>query len=572
MSSTTSSTSSTGKLSSLGIGSNGTLNSDTLDKLRSVDEAAQVTPIDTKLKTNSTQQTDLSSLQTSANTLKSYVNDLADETNYLARSTSVSNSDISVTTSKGTGVQDFNIHVKTLAKQDVYQTTPFATSTDTLTSTSDTLKMKINGQESSFSITSSTTLSDLKDMINDKLSGTATASIINTGGTKPYKLVIKSNDTGEKNAITFSAVNSGSTLLSDLGLSSSDNHLQTATDASFTYNGVSITRSSNTVEDLIVGAKITLNNAQADSTISTVSIKEDWTDLKKSINQFVTNYNSLMTNLDAATDYNADTAKKGSFQGVSQIVSFKSELNKQLLSIDSKGRSLADYGLALNDSGTLEFTESTFTTKVTSSASDVQDFFSGSTTYSSSAFSGESVSSGALNVTSGQFVLNGKKITLSTSSSATAADNATSLQKAINDSGITGIKVSVGSNNNIMISSENGIDITIAGDATALSSLGLKTTNITSKGTTNVGQFSSFKTLLNSYLNSTDGTLTLYSKYLETDKTSLTDERKKVVASLDSKYDTLYSRWSEYDSLISKLTTSFQSLSYMIQSSISSKS
>ena len=61
MSSTTSSTSSTGKLSSLGIGSSGTLNSDTLDKLRSVDNAAQVTPIDTKLKAKDRKSTRLNS-------------------------------------------------------------------------------------------------------------------------------------------------------------------------------------------------------------------------------------------------------------------------------------------------------------------------------------------------------------------------------------------------------------------------------------------------------------------------------------------------------------------------------
>lgn len=239
----------TGTLSSLGIGSSGTLSSDTLDKLRSVDENALLKPIDTKLETNSTQQTDLSTIQTLAKTLKSYVSDLANDTSYVQRSTTVSNDAVSVEASDGTNVQNFSLHVDTLAKQDIYQSTGFASQTSTFASSSDTLTLNINGQDYTFNVSSTTTLNDLKDMINDKMNGQVTASIINTGGTNPYRLIIKSDKTGADNAITLSSGNAST--LSALGLDNADNHLQTATDASFTYNGVSITRSSNTIDDLI---------------------------------------------------------------------------------------------------------------------------------------------------------------------------------------------------------------------------------------------------------------------------------------------------------------------------------
>jgi len=197
--------SSTSSLSSLGLGSSGVLSYDVIDQLRSADEAAQLDPIDTKLTTNSTMQTDLSKITSLTSTLKSSVSSLADETNYLQRSTSVSNTDVSVAADAGTNLQDFTLHVDTLAKQDIYQSTGFVSQTSTFTTNSDTLKINIGGKDYEFSVSASTTLTDLKDMINDKLDGKVTASILNTGGTNPYRLILKSDDTGADNAMTITS-------------------------------------------------------------------------------------------------------------------------------------------------------------------------------------------------------------------------------------------------------------------------------------------------------------------------------------------------------------------------------
>lgn len=555
----------TGTITSLGIGSNGILSSDTLDKLRSVDEDAQLTPIDTKLTTNSTKQTDLSTIQTLAKTMKSYVSDLANDTNYVKRTTTVSDDAVSVEASDGTNVQNFNLHVDTLAKQDIYQSTSFASQTSTFTTNTDAIKLNINGKDYSFNVTSTTTLSDLKDMINEKMDGQVTASIINTGGTNPYRLIIKSDNTGADNAITISS-GTASTLTS-LGLDSSSNHLQTATDASFTYNGVSVTRSSNTIDDLINGVSITLNSVQDSGVTSSVSVAEDWTDLKSTINSFVSAYNELMTNLDAATAYNQTESTKGTFQGVSQIVSFKTQIDKEILKVDTEGRSLVDYGISLNDAGTLEFDESTFNDKIQADSSDVKDFFAGSTTYTPISYTGSAVGSGALNVTYGDLTINDTSIKFTTSSSATAADNVAALQKAINDAGIEGVTASVGQTNNIILTASDGVDLTIKGSSTALTALGLKASTTYAKSTTNEGLFNNFKNLLNEYLADSTGSLSLYSTYLQTEATSLTTQREKLVASLDTKYEALYKKWASYDSIISKLTSSFQSLSYLIDSS-----
>lgn len=570
MATTAATSSSTGALSSLGLGSDGALNYDTIDQLRKVDETAILNPIDTKITTNTTKQNDLATLTTLAATLKASTSSLSSEMSYLKRSTSVSNSDVSVTAQSGTTIQDFSIHVNALAKQDIYQSSNFLLQTSAFSSTNDTLTLGIGSNSYNFNITPSTSLSDLRDMINNQAGSKVTASILNVGGTNPYKLIIKSNDTGNNNAITFSSGNTAT--LTSLGLDVVDNHLQTASDAKFTYNGVTISRTTNSITDLVSGLTINLNKEQDTGVNTTVAITQDWNDVKSTITSLVTSYNNLISSLSDATKYDTETKTAGTFQGVNEIKSLSQDAKKQILNVDNKGRSLEDYGLSLNDNGYLEFTESTFNAKVNGDPKDVQDYFMGTTTYSTTQYLGKSVTSGALNVTANQFKINGTSIVFNTSSNASISDNLTAIQNAINNSNLAGIEATIGTNNNINIKSTiNGLDLEISGDSATLSSLGFQETTVYAKSTTTNGLFTSFNDLLNSYINSKDGVLSLYKNSLTSEKTSLTDERAKKVSQLDTKYALMAKRFAAYDSIINQLNSSFDSLSLLIKQSYTSK-
>ncbi|WP_263832731.1 flagellar filament capping protein FliD [Sulfurospirillum oryzae] len=558
----------TSSLSSLGLGSNGVLTYDTIDKLRAVDEKAQLDPIDAKLTTNTTKQTDLSTLTSLANTLKSSTAALSEENNYLQRTTTVSNDAISVTTKAGATLENFTMHVNTLASQDIYQSSSFTSQTSTFTSASDTLSLQLGTNTYAFDITSTTTLSDLKNMINDKAGDKVTASILNVGGTNPYRLVIKSDSTGASNAITLSSTG---TALTDLGLDQSANHLKTASDASFVYNGVTVTRTSNTIDDLVVGASITLNKAQDASTNTTVSVTQDWTNITTNLKSLVTSYNDLMTKLKSATAYDITAKTAGTFQGVTQINSLSTDIRKQVLGIDSQGRGLSDYGVSMNTEGKLEFNATTFNAKVAANPADVKDYFFGSTTYSTTSYSGSAVSAGGLSIGADAFSINGKAITFTTLSTSTIADNLAAIKTAISNAGITGINASLGTNNNIVLKGDAGADIVITGNSTALSSLGLQATNVYSSPHTKDGLFTTFNNMLKSYVNTTDGTLTQYNKSLTTEKKALTTTRTTAVSRLDSKYEAMATKFAAYDSIISKLNNQFSSLSSIIKQSYVSK-
>ena len=557
----------TSSLSSLGLGSNGALSYDTIDKLRAVDEKAILNPIDAKITTNTTKQTDLSALTSLANSLKASVSVLSEENNYLQRTTTVSNDAVSVATKSGTTVDNFTIHVDKLAQQDIYQSSSFTSKTSSFTAADDTISLKFGTDTYDIAVTSSTTLDELKNMINEKAGTKMTATILNVGGANPYKLVIKSNTTGADNAITLSATGSA---LTDLGLDQIGNHLKKAQDASFVFNGVIVSRSKNTIDDLIVGTSITLNKEHKDvGDNTTVAITQDWTNVTNNLKSLVTSYNDLMAQLKTATAYDTTAKTAGTFQGVTQINTLSTDIRKQILSIDTQGRALSDYGISMNTEGKLEFNATTFNAKVAESPANVEDYFLGSTTYSATSFKGSSLGAGELNIGANAFLINGKAITFTTNASATIEDNLAALKTAINKAGLVGIDASIGTTNNIVLKGTTGADIIITGDSTALSSLGLQASNIYSSPTIKEGVFKTFNTMLKGYLDSTKGSLSLYNKSLATEKTSLTKNRASAVTRLDTRYDAMATKFAAYESIISKLNNEFSSVSLMIKQSYS---
>ena len=270
-------------------------------------------------------------------------------------------------------------------------------------------------------VNASTTISQFKDKVFEATDGKVSASILNVGGTDPYKLVIQSTKTGAANAMSITSangaalnlgltnyqysanaptgahsgtdtltfniggtdynisVNDGDTIteiqnkinidpalgklltasivdgkltlqaqsnnmtvsstsgsdvtfgLNAMASPTQNNHIQTATDATFKFNGVEIKRDSNSFSDLVVGISMTLNEVG----ISNVSITQDTKEISTNIESFVSKYNELMSNLNASTKYNAETKVAGNFQSVSEIKTLKSSINRQLLFSDT---------------------------------------------------------------------------------------------------------------------------------------------------------------------------------------------------------------------------------------------
>ena len=550
-----------GSLSNIGLGSNGALSYDIIEQLREVDEKNQIKPIDNKIELNNTKIKDLSVLSTLTASLKGATSSLSNETAYLQRKSSVTGNAVSINASAGTAIQDFSIDVTQLAKQDITQSKSFTSMTSTFTTeANDTININIDGQDYTIDVTSSTTLSELKDKINDATDGKVVASILNVGGDEPYELVVKSAKTGADQDITITSTGSA---VADLGL----NEIQTAKDAKFTFDGVEVTRSKNTFDDLIVGVEITLEK-EAES--SNVSITQDTQDILSGLEDFVSKYNDLISNLNEATKYDTETRASGTFQGVSQITTMKSDINRMLLSVDSEGRTLEEFGISLNESGMLEFKKSTFEEKMSSDPDGVKEFFVGGTTYDTTIRMGSSVSAGTIDLTGDDFSINGVNIEVSLNG--TESENALALKNAINNAGISGVEAVLNtSTNSITLKSESGEDIEVSGDSAKLSLIGLSAGSTKGTSETTEGVFTKFNNMLGNMVMGDSSTLNIYEKSLSDEGKSLSAEREKTVKSLDAKYKTMAERFMAYDAIIGKLNAQFQSLSMMIESSYNDK-
>ncbi len=279
-----------GVLSSLGAGSNGVLSYDVIDKLKNADEDAMIKPLEDKLDLLKKKETALSQFVTIGSTVKTDILDLADGTLFAKVSSSVSGSSVNVSVNDGVKPQTFKINVAQLAQNDVFESKGFVSEDAGVNSSGkdQTLNIGVGGVTTEITVKSGSTLSDLKDAINNADIG-ITASIIDTGiGNNPYKLVLKANDTGEDNYIKFNY--SG---IDNLGLNAT------------TYTSATYTSDTDSVNDS--GAdqtfKITVNGTDYSMTVADGATVSDFVDALNNGDLKDSDGNSLSVN----ASYNSDT-------------------------------------------------------------------------------------------------------------------------------------------------------------------------------------------------------------------------------------------------------------------------
>ncbi|GAA9910964.1 flagellar filament capping protein FliD [Helicobacter pylori] len=187
----------------------------------------------------------------------------------------------------------------------------------------------------------------------------------------------------------------GKTNLKDLGLNAGmvqsyeasqntlfmSKNLQKASDSAFTYNGVSITRPTNEVNDVISGVNITLEQTTEPNKPAIISVSRDNQAIIDSLTEFVKAYNELIPKLDEDTRYDADTKIAGIFNGVGDIRAIRSSLNNVFsysVHTDNGVESLMKYGLSLDDKGVMSLDEAKLSSTLNSNPKATQDFFYGS--------------------------------------------------------------------------------------------------------------------------------------------------------------------------------------------------
>lgn len=600
--------------SQLGLGSGNVLSWDILDKLKSVDTKNLVSTIDTKIQTNLTQQKDLTAIKTLLSNFKSNVSSLTDDTSYLKRSVSSSGSgSATVDASTGVNEQTMKIKVSQLASQDVYQSKKFELKNESVLSpgsaeTSFKLSIGLNSYE--IEINASTTLEDIANKINEATDGKIQAKVLNVGGENPYSLVIQSKDSGKDNEISFSyvqdsagSIDNSKNLMKSLGFMFKDpsttspgekltmmtedeikdaaltdktidtsnlaSRLQTAQNAIFEYNGIEITRDTNSISDLITGVTIKLNKVDKEGESSNFDIKQNTEGIVQDVEGLVNSYNNLMNNLSVATSYNSETGASGTFQGVSEITQIKSKINQIINGVSKDGKSIQDFGLSLSSDGLLKLEASKLKDALSNNFDNFKNFFSSKTEYTNVSTTGtKGVEAGELQ---GSLTINGKNIDIKTDSANNSNQNAKDILKAITSAGIDNIAVTIDKDGKLVIKGSGGENLEIKGDSTFLEKLGLKETELKGSSEVTGGFFKQLKDTLDSFIG-TKGSLVTYEESLVSNNKQLTKEKTNNEESITKKYETMAEKWVQYDSMMAKIEQQFSTLKTMINAQLNSKS
>ena len=206
-------------------------------------------------------------------------------------------------------------------------------------------------------------LEGIRDAVNSADIG-VTASVVNVGS-EGYKLLFSADDVGAKNSLEISVTDNETDNVDMAGLSQlaygvgNVNMSETlaAQDASILYNGLSVSRDSNTVSDLIKGVTLNLNTVSEAGVTTDVTVSKSLTSIKTKVNDFVAGYNQLVSAISSLTDYNADTGVGAILQGDSVTRNIENLLRKELFGSvkigDNDDLTLAGVGITTASDGTL---------------------------------------------------------------------------------------------------------------------------------------------------------------------------------------------------------------------------
>ena len=320
---------------------------------------------------------------------KSVVNTLNTESRFLSTVGTFSNNSATdtnkvatlATTSSATS-GTFSLVVNNLARETKLLSNGFA-STSTTVETG-VLKLTVGGNTTQIKIdNNNNSLEGIRLAINNS-GANIQANFLNDGSsTNPVKLVISATKTGVENSISVS-------LTSDL-FGAGQQHamtfteVQAAQNASFTLDGVAVTKGSNTVTDVISGAALQLESAGS----GTLTLTPDEGAIKEKIQNYVDGFNEIMEHLNRELALTKSTGETGvlfanfTVQNLQQTL--REIITDKVVGVSGNFEYLSQIGIRTQSDGSLTINDGDLSTAIASNIENVTELFSSSGTTTNSA-------------------------------------------------------------------------------------------------------------------------------------------------------------------------------------------
>jgi flagellar hook-associated protein 2 len=277
------------------------------------------------------------------------------------------------------------------------------------TLSSGTLSIKV-GSESTLDVvvdSSNNTLAGIRDAINTAAAGVSASIVTDDQGSR---LVLTSSKQGDGNDITVEVSDvgvDGDTALSALAFAGAATEpdvadypggetdpdylaalqayneagkvISEAKSAKLTVDGLSVTRDSNSISQVIDGVSVDLKTLGS----STLTVAQDQAGVKANVQKFADAYNTMITFINSATKVTVvnDTSAPvtGALLGDSSVRSLVNMVRNEMVAVQGDGavRVLADLGVSTQKDGTLKVDADRLGKAVTNDSDAISAYFTG---------------------------------------------------------------------------------------------------------------------------------------------------------------------------------------------------
>ncbi len=242
-------------------------------------------------------------------------------------------------------------------------------------------------------------LQGIRDAVNAANIG-VTATIINDGSAAPERLVLTSNKTGATSSMKIT-VTGDATLQGLLGYdpAATQNLTQNTAgqNALASVNGISISSASNTVTSAIQG--VTLNLSKVGT--ATLNVARDTSSVQSAVQSFVSAYNTINTTLNSLTAYDPSTQQAGSLNGDFTVTMIQDQIRRALSSsitgLSGGLTTLSQIGVSFQKDGSLALDSTQLQNAITNNFNDIAGLFTsvGTATDSLVSFAGSTANTQA---------------------------------------------------------------------------------------------------------------------------------------------------------------------------------
>lgn len=362
---------------------------DLISKLMEV-KRQPVKILESKITSYTDKMSSYSELSSKLSSLKSAADKLKYSYSFYVNNTTVSDETVLDATASGTAaVGNYSLEVTALASEEkeAHNGTGLTASSDIVNNSGSDKAFQYTyaGTQRSLTVANGTTLDGLKNLINNDASNPGvTATVVNDGTN--YRLIVTGNDTGSTKSITIDA---GTTLDGNNSTvnftAATFTQTKAAANAAFKVDGLSISRSTNSVSDVITGVNLNLKKAGTllAPVTATITVAADNDSIKEQINDFVSAYNDVTSFLKTNTAYDTSSGESGILSGEGTVRNIQNRI-RDMVSSSVSGLSgsismLAQIGITTDyKTGNLVTNSSILDAKLGSNLDDVAEMFQGS--------------------------------------------------------------------------------------------------------------------------------------------------------------------------------------------------